>query len=126
MRLARFLRPWPLVAGAAIAAVGAVLIFLAAFRVLPPVAAVAFVLSAALVELVSGLSLWRRGGPSMAHIFSGALALGLISFAIAASRLGGGGPVTAQPVALALALYCSCNGLFRVIDVVVDRPEAPL
>src|SRR5437763_1076121 len=100
MRLARLFKPWPLVAGGATAVVGVALIFFAAFRFLSPVTAVAFVLAAALVELLSGLSLWRRGGPAMAHVFSGALALLLITYVIGAAGLARPVPLGPQPIAL--------------------------
>jgi hypothetical protein len=118
-------RPWLLVAGFATAATGVILILLAILgrgAVAPPWSASA-VVAAAIIELVAGLALSYRGGAGMAHIFSGALAISLALYLIL-NGLGNPGEVSAAPIALVLGMYCFCNGLFRGIDIVVDRPQA--
>jgi uncharacterized membrane protein HdeD (DUF308 family) len=80
---------------------------------------------AAILEFAAGGSLTRRGGAGMSHTFAGALAFGLAAFlagVLAVYR----GALEAQPVAMVLAVYCLANGLFRLFDVLIDRPAAGL
>lgn len=114
-------RPWPLAAGVLTAVAGVTLIILAATGsgIVSAKLAAAVVVAAALLELSLGALLTRRGGPGMSHVFAGALALGLAAVALP-------GVKHTTTIALALGLYCLLNGLFRGIDVVIDRPRASL
>jgi uncharacterized membrane protein HdeD (DUF308 family) len=61
----------------------------------------------------------------MAHLFGGVLA---IFFAVFVLGMGMAIPEMSsrRPLALILGVFCFCNGLFRSIDLAVDRPEAAL
>ena len=119
-------RPWPLAAGVATAVAGVTLIILAGVGAGPPpaVSAAALVI-AALIELGTGALLTRRGGSGMAHVFGGALAVGLALFVFGRMAADPGG-MSPAPVALGIGLYCLLNAVFRGIDVVIDRPQAAL
>ncbi len=113
-----------MIGGIATAVAGISLIILGAFGqgVLTARGAAFAVVAAAVVELVSGLVLERKGAPGMAHVFAGALALFLaLNVAVLAIILPGA--ASGPPIALALGLFCFCNALFRLIDLVVDRPS---
>ena len=116
-----------MLAGFATAVAGISLIALALFGqgVLTARMALSVVVGAALLELVAGARLTRRGGPGMAHLFAGVLAVAFGLY-IVASGIIHEGAMSPGPVALALGLFCLCNAVFRAIDLVVDRPAAAL
>lgn len=116
-------RPLPLVAGLATAAAGAVVIAMSGhMQVWVPGLLVGL---AALVELGAAALLTRHGGPGMAHIFAGVTALGLCGF-VAATTLFDMNVLGAPPIASMLGIFCFVNALFRLMDIVVDRPEGML
>jgi uncharacterized membrane protein HdeD (DUF308 family) len=116
-----------MLAGFATAVAGICLIFLATLGqgVLTARAAAVAVVLAALVEVLAGSRLTRRGGPGMAHVVGGLLAVAFGLY-VPASALFDPLAVSPQPIALALGLFCFCNAVFRAIDIFVDRPEGAL
>ncbi len=80
---------------------------------------------AAVLELAVGGSLIREGGAGISHTFAAAIALGLAGFLFGTLILipEALGP---QPMALVLGVFCLANGLFRGLDVLIDRPMASL
>ena len=116
---------WMLVAALATAGAGLVLLGAAAFYPANPLllwSAFALV-GAAFVELAVGGSLTRGGGAGLSHTFAAAMALGLagVLFAVLILFPEARAP---QPMAMVLAVFCLANGLFRGLDVVIDRPMA--
>jgi hypothetical protein len=120
-------RPWLLAAGFATAAAGVIFLLLSILGhgAIAPTWSAGAVIGAAFIELAAGLALSYRGGAGMAHIFSGALAISLALYLIG-NGIGNPGMISPAPIALVLGLFCFCNGLFRGIDIVVDRPQAAL
>ncbi|MDP1830259.1 MAG: hypothetical protein Q8L48_43745 [Archangium sp.] len=113
---------WMLAAALVTAAVGLALLGAAALFPEAPLQWSAFALvGAALLEFAVGQRLSRSGGPGIAHTFAALLALGLASFLLAVLFVLPGARVP-QPVALGVAVFCLANGLFRGLDVLIDRP----
>lgn len=118
---------WMLVAALATSGAGLGLLGCAAvFPQRPLLQWSAFALvGAALLELVVGGSSIRRGGAGLSHTFSATVALGLagVLFAVMVLFPQARSP---QPVAMVSAVFCLANGLFRGLDVLIDRPMASL
>jgi len=117
---------WMLVASLVTAVVGLALLGAAALFPEAQLQWSAFALvGAALLEFAVGQWLSRSGGPGIAHTFAALLALGLASFLVAVAFVLPAARVP-QPVALGVAVFCLANGLFRGLDVLIDRPTASL
>jgi uncharacterized membrane protein HdeD (DUF308 family) len=119
-------RPWPYLVGGVMAALGVGLVFASQLVVdLPLALTMVALLVGAVIEVVSGESLRRHGGAGMAHLFSGVLVVGFGAFLVAALAFESRA-ASAAPVALMFGLFCAVNGVFRALDLAIDRPRAVL
>jgi hypothetical protein len=78
---------------------------------------------AAAVELLSGASFARRGGAGMDHVFAGVLVISLGVFLLFTTVIDADAFAPA-PFAMLFGVFCASNGLFRGMDLLVDRPRA--
>jgi uncharacterized membrane protein HdeD (DUF308 family) len=115
--------PWPLIAGLLTLFLG--LLLLIAAPTVPVTIAGAAVVIGALLELAVGLAFTGNRGAGMAHVFSGAVALGFALY-LAGTALFFSDAVGPSAMAMLLGLVCLCNAIFRALDLAIDRPRAAL
>ena len=115
--------PWTISAGVLTAVAGAALVVGSQLGDVPLAVSGGAFIGAAVLELVTGVSLRRFGAVWMPQVFAGVvgLAFGLCLLALLAFD---GRALTAAPAALILGVFCVTNALFRGLDLLVEQPPA--